>query len=82
MISFSLFLVRFVDTLQVLYWAMFGLTGTDTLELSSRNYLAEQVGTFLFATYLVVAAIILLNALIGMLSSTYNIVEVWTSDDQ
>ncbi len=69
----------FIGTLQALFWTLFGKTKLRTLELSNINSLSEGVGTFLFAGYIVVAVLILLSALVGMLSNSYNTVEVRNS---
>ncbi len=59
-----------------LYWSLFGMVETDILVLPAKQSVAETVGTALFVCYHIVAVLVLLNALIGMLSNTYNIVEV------
>ncbi|XP_022106370.1 short transient receptor potential channel 4-like isoform X2 [Acanthaster planci] len=65
----------FVGSVQDLYWSLYGLTEIDVLELPGKNSVAEGVGTFLYVCYLIVAVLVLLNALIGMLSNTYNLTE-------
>ena len=69
---------RFFRSVQDLYWSLYGFTEIDVLKLPGKHSVAEGVGTFLYVCYLVVAVVVLLNALIGMLSNTYNIVEVQT----
>ncbi|XP_071808916.1 short transient receptor potential channel 1-like [Asterias amurensis] len=58
-----------------LYWALFGKIGLDILVIPGHHAVAEIVATLLFICYHIVAVLILLNALIGMLSNTYNGVE-------
>ncbi|XP_022080138.1 short transient receptor potential channel 5-like isoform X2 [Acanthaster planci] len=65
----------FMASVQDLYWSLYGFIGTDVLQLPGKHSVAEGVGTFLFTGYLIVAVLVLLNALIGMLSNTYNLTE-------
>ena len=67
---------RFPDSLVELYWTLFGFTELSTLGLAPQHVLAEMIGTVLYGMYLVIGVLILLNALIGMLSNTYNSVDV------
>ncbi|XP_038061406.1 short transient receptor potential channel 6-like [Patiria miniata] len=64
-----------LDTIASLYWSLFGMIDLDVLELTAHYSVAEFVGTFLFLAYHIVAVLVLLNALIGMLSNTYNLTE-------
>ncbi|XP_033643704.1 short transient receptor potential channel 6-like [Asterias rubens] len=58
-----------------LYWTLFGKIGLDILVIPGHHAVAEIVATLLFLCYHIVAVLILLNALIGMLSNTYNSIE-------
>ncbi|XP_038061410.1 short transient receptor potential channel 4-like [Patiria miniata] len=71
LVGFSTFFVSVKD----LYWALYGFVGPRGLELTGKHSVAETVGTFLFVCYLIFAVVVLLNALIGMLSNTYNLTE-------
>ncbi|XP_038061368.1 uncharacterized protein LOC119732071 [Patiria miniata] len=68
LVGFSTFLSSVKD----LYWSLYGFIGIDVFQLPGKHSVAEGVGTFLFIGYLIVAVLVLLNALIGMLSNTYN----------
>ncbi|XP_002733765.1 transient-receptor-potential-like protein [Saccoglossus kowalevskii] len=63
-------------SMQTLFWALFGLVGTDVIKLPTQghNY-TEFVGEILFACYHVVAIIVLLNMLIAMMSKSYQEIE-------
>lgn len=70
------FVGRIFDSMYNLYWVLFGKVGLDILVLPGHHNVAEIVATILFICYHIVAVLILLNSLIGMLSNTYNSVEV------
>lgn len=61
-------------TIETLIWALFGLAELDMLEPDRGDFQesAEALGKTLFALYMVVVFILLINLLIAMLSSTYN----------
>ncbi|XP_071808444.1 short transient receptor potential channel 7-like [Asterias amurensis] len=65
----------FIGGMHDLYWSLFGMIGTNILVLPAKQSVAETAGTALYVCYHIVAVLVLLNALIGMLSNTYNIVE-------
>ncbi|XP_022106151.1 uncharacterized protein LOC110987534 isoform X2 [Acanthaster planci] len=65
----------FLDAISSLYWSLFGMIELDVLMLSSKHSVAEVVGTFMFVMYHIMVVLVMLNALIGMLSNTYNITE-------
>ena len=67
--------------MKTLFWALFGLSEIENLSLESGLHLTESVGHFMYALYLLVAVIVLLNALIAMMSSTYAKVQVRDSYD-
>ena len=63
--------------MKTLFWGLFGLNELENLDLDGQEgQLTEAVGHFLYALYLLVCVIVLLNALIAMMSSTYAIIEV------
>ncbi len=73
----SLFICcRFGASVIDLYWSLYGNIELDVLVLPAQYSVAESVGTALFLLYHIAAVLVLLNALIGMLSNTYNLVEV------
>ena len=58
--------------MKTLFWALFGINDLEVLEIKGgQQRLTESVGHFMYALYLLVAVIVLLNALIAMMSSTY-----------
>ncbi|XP_072031973.1 short transient receptor potential channel 3-like isoform X2 [Amphiura filiformis] len=65
----------FIDlwqSMKMLFWSLFGLSELDSLHIKDGELgLTESLGHFMFALYLLVAVIVLLNALIAMMSSTY-----------
>ena len=70
-----------MESSNTLFWALFGELELEHLQLqveteSGHPDLTAFVGQFMFALYLLVAVIVLLNALIAMMSSTYARVQV------
>ncbi|XP_072030294.1 short transient receptor potential channel 4-like [Amphiura filiformis] len=70
----------FIDLLQsmkTLFWALFGLSDLHVLQINEvrETRMTEVLGNFIYALYLLVAVIVLLNALIAMMSSTYARIE-------
>ncbi|XP_072030293.1 short transient receptor potential channel 3-like [Amphiura filiformis] len=58
--------------MKTLFWALFGLSDLEVLQIPKGNLkLTESLGHFIYSLYLLVAVIVLLNALIAMMSSTY-----------
>ena len=66
--------------MDTLFWALFGLPDMSVVDFTSavdaEHYFTETVGNFLYATYHVIAIVVLLNVLIAMMSNTYTRVEV------
>ncbi|XP_071954267.1 short transient receptor potential channel 4-like [Antedon mediterranea] len=63
-------------SLETFYWALFGNIGFGSSFIGNGDFLfSELVSIIFFAIYIVAAVIILLNALIAMMSSTYCTVE-------
>ena len=63
--------------MKTLFWSLFGMTELESLQIQEGELgLTESLGHFMFALYLLVAVIVLLNALIAMMSSTYTRVQV------
>ncbi len=63
--------------MKTLFWALFGFNELDVLEINDGDQqMTESLGHFIYALYLLVAVIVLLNALIAMMSSTYTRVQV------
>ena len=62
-----------------LFWSLFDLADTEELEVhpTAGMVFTESVGLILYASYLIIAVVVMLNALIAMMSNTYTRVEVW-----
>ncbi len=72
MVFYSLF-----NTMKTLFWALFGSNDLSVLNIKNGDQkVTEWLGQFIYALYLLVAVIVLLNALIAMMSSTYTRVQV------
>ena len=81
MISLSLFVP--VDdanpfrALEMLFFALFGLTRPEDLRMTKKNDdWVEQWVKLVFASYLLLIAIVLINLLIAMMSDTYQRIQV------
>ena len=59
-----------------LFWTIFGDMDIDSLFLPANLWMTYETGLLLYAVYVVMVVIIMLNALIAMLSNTYSRVEV------
>ncbi|XP_071947981.1 short transient receptor potential channel 4-like [Antedon mediterranea] len=67
------------DTMATLFWALFGLPDIKVIRLPDNQVhhpFTETVGSLLYATYHVIAIVVLLNVLIAMMSNTYTRVEM------
>ena len=66
--------------MESLLWSLFNLIDPNELVVDDDLYFTEYVGKFIYATFMVVGVVVLLNALIAMMSNTYTRVEVcWCS---
>ncbi|XP_072030849.1 short transient receptor potential channel 5-like isoform X3 [Amphiura filiformis] len=64
------------STMRALFWSLFDLMDLDTLDSRHENmFFTETVGIILYGVYMIIAFIIMLNALIAMMNNTYNRVE-------
>ena len=60
-----------------LFWALFGLFDTTIVNLSDIDHsFTQTVGNVMYATYHIIAIVVLMNVLIAMMSNTYTRVEV------
>ncbi|XP_033110107.1 short transient receptor potential channel 5-like isoform X2 [Anneissia japonica] len=67
------------DTMATLFWALFGLPDLKIISLPDKEVkhpFTETVGSLLYATYHVIAIVVLMNVLIAMMSNTYTRVEM------
>uniref|UniRef100_A0A914VMF5 Transient receptor ion channel domain-containing protein n=1 Tax=Plectus sambesii TaxID=2011161 RepID=A0A914VMF5_9BILA len=59
------------NTVETLFWAMFGLIDLDHFNLKEMHYVTEWAGKTMFGTYGYISIIVLLNMLIAMMSNSY-----------
>ena len=64
------------ETLQTLYWGVFGLVEKDRLELHRRHVFTMFIGLTMFGTYCAIMIIILINMLIAMMNNSYQRIAV------
>ena len=63
--------------LEMLFFALFGLTRPEDLRMTKKNDdWVEQWVKLVFASYLLLIAIVLINLLIAMMSDTYQRIQV------
>ena len=65
--------------MDALFWSLFGPLDLEMLKIGAedeKQKLTGTVGTALYAAYMTVAVVVMLNALIAMMSNTYTRVEV------
>lgn len=72
--------IRLGEAMTTLFWALFGLPDISVVDFTAAvdadHFFTETVGNLLYATYHVIAIVVLLNVLIAMMSNTYTRVEV------
>jgi len=64
------------ETSQSLFWASFGLVELDAFELTGIKGFTRFWGLLMFGSYSVINVIVLLNMLIAMMSTSYQIIAV------
>ncbi|CAF0808879.1 unnamed protein product [Brachionus calyciflorus] len=63
------------EALQTLYWGIFGLIDKDRLESLYRKHTFTMfIGLLMFGTYCCIMIIVLINMLIAMMSSSYQLI--------
>ncbi|KAF6039559.1 hypothetical protein EB796_002122 [Bugula neritina] len=70
-LCFSLF-----EIMQTLYWALFGLVGLDTMTLKEDHSFTQLAGKTMFGVYSYISIIVLINMLIAMMNTSYQIISV------
>jgi len=65
--------------MQTLYWALFGLVGLDTMTLKEDHSFTQLAGKTMFGVYSYISIIVLINMLIAMMNTSYQIISVRTS---
>lgn len=69
--NFSLF-----ETVQTLFWAVFGLIDLDSFDLNEIKIFTRFWGMLMFGTYSVINIVVLLNLLIAMMNHSYQLISV------
>jgi len=64
------------EILQTLYFAIYGLVDIHHFELKEKHGFTQFVGKTMYGTYLGIMTIVLINMLIAMLSSSFQIISV------
>ncbi|XP_047449245.1 short transient receptor potential channel 4b [Mugil cephalus] len=59
------------ETLQSLFWSIFGLISLYVTNVDQKHEFTEFVGTTMFGTYNVISLVVLLNMLIAMMNNSY-----------
>lgn len=74
---------RLFETLQSLFWSIFGLLNLYVTNVKARHEFTEFVGATMFGTYNVISLVVLLNMLIAMMNNSYQLIAVshlnWTN---
>lgn len=64
-------LFRLFETLQSLFWSIFGLISLYVTNVKPEHEFTEYVGSTMFGTYNVISLVVLLNMLIAMMNNSY-----------
>lgn len=59
------------ETLQSLFWSIFGLIGLYVTNVKPKHEFTEFVGSTMFGTYNIISLVVLLNMLIAMMNNSY-----------
>ncbi|XP_071022358.1 short transient receptor potential channel 5-like [Oncorhynchus clarkii lewisi] len=62
------------ETLQSLFWSIFGLLNLYVTNVKARHEFTEFVGATMFGTYNVISLVVLLNMLIAMMNNSYQLI--------
>ncbi|XP_077296878.1 transient receptor potential-gamma protein-like isoform X3 [Arctopsyche grandis] len=62
------------ETIQTLFWAVFGLVDLDSFELDGIKIFTRFWGMLMFGTYSVINIVVLLNLLIAMMNHSYQLI--------
>lgn len=68
--------LRLFETLQSLFWSIFGLLNLYVTNVKARHEFTEFVGATMFGTYNVISLVVLLNMLIAMMNNSYQLIAV------
>lgn len=59
------------ETLQSLFWSIFGLISLYVTNVEAKHEFTEFVGSTMFGTYNIISLVVLLNMLIAMMNNSY-----------
>lgn len=62
--------------MQTLYWAMFGLVDLDAIRLKEDHSFTQFSGKLMFGVYSYISVIVLINMLIAMMNTSYQLISV------
>ncbi|XP_019514221.1 PREDICTED: short transient receptor potential channel 4 [Hipposideros armiger] len=62
------------ETLQSLFWSIFGLINLYVTNVKAHHEFTEFVGATMFGTYNVISLVVLLNMLIAMMNNSYQLI--------
>ncbi|XP_030649939.1 short transient receptor potential channel 5 [Chanos chanos] len=62
------------ETLQSLFWSIFGLLNLYVTNVKARHEFTEFVGATMFGTYNIISLVVLLNMLIAMMNNSYQLI--------
>ncbi|XP_065260469.1 short transient receptor potential channel 4 isoform X5 [Emys orbicularis] len=69
------------ETLQSLFWSIFGLINLYVTNVQARHEFTEFVGATMFGTYNVISLVVLLNMLIAMMNNSYQLIARRAADN-
>lgn len=69
-------LLRLFETLQSLFWSIFGLISLYVTNVEPEHEFTEFVGSTMFGTYNIISLVVLLNMLIAMMNNSYQHIAV------
>uniref|UniRef100_A0A8C6WHT2 Transient receptor potential cation channel, subfamily C, member 4b n=1 Tax=Neogobius melanostomus TaxID=47308 RepID=A0A8C6WHT2_9GOBI len=62
------------ETLQSLFWSIFGLIALHVTNVEPGHEFTEFVGSTMFGTYSIISLVVLLNMLIAMMNNSYQLI--------
>ncbi|XP_024611241.1 short transient receptor potential channel 4 isoform X6 [Neophocaena asiaeorientalis asiaeorientalis] len=62
------------ETLQSLFWSIFGLINLYVTNVKAQHEFTEFVGATMFGTYNIISLVVLLNMLIAMMNNSYQLI--------
>lgn len=75
-VMYGCVLFRLFETLQSLFWSIFGLINLYVTNVEPDHTFTEFVGSTMFGTYNIISLVVLLNMLIAMMNNSYQHIAV------